>query len=155
MKIESLEKTFMAASGVLLVAALGALLYATTMHGRHLPGRTAEIDPTRIQETPPFDQPGLRQTGPNTYEVVMVARTFFYDPREITVPAGSEVTFIATSGDVIHGLYVQNSRVNVMLIPGQVTRVVQRFDEPGEYLMICHEYCGLGHHIMSGKVIVE
>ena len=30
-----------------------------------------------------------------------------------------------------------------------------RFDEPGEYLLICHEYCGLGHHMMYGRIIVE
>ena len=42
-----------------------------------------------------------------------------------------------------------------MLIPGQVTRTVYTFREPGEYLLLCHEYCGLGHHVMSGKVIVE
>jgi cytochrome c oxidase subunit 2 len=36
-----------------------------------------------------------------------------------------------------------------------VTRVVYTFDEPGEHLIICHEYCGIGHHNMWGKVIVE
>jgi cytochrome c oxidase subunit II len=30
-----------------------------------------------------------------------------------------------------------------------------RFDRPGEYPMICHEYCGIAHHTMSGKIIVE
>jgi cytochrome c oxidase subunit 2 len=29
------------------------------------------------------------------------------------------------------------------------------FDKPGEYLFICHEYCGLAHQTMAGKVIVE
>ena len=28
------------------------------------------------------------------------------------------------------------------------------FDEPGEYLIVCNEYCGLGHHFMQGKLIV-
>ena len=29
------------------------------------------------------------------------------------------------------------------------------FETPGEYLVVCNEYCGLGHHLMQGKVIVE
>ncbi len=65
------------------------------------------------------------------------------------------MTFISTSADVIHGLHIERTRVNVMLIPGQISKVEYTFDEPGEYLMICHEYCGSGHHLMYGKVIVE
>jgi heme/copper-type cytochrome/quinol oxidase subunit 2 len=25
----------------------------------------------------------------------------------------------------------------------------------GETLMICHEYCGIGHQLMWGKVVIE
>ncbi len=88
-------------------------------------------------------------------EAVIVARTWYFTPSEIRVPVGAEVTFIATSGDVIHGFYVAGTRVNAMLIPGQVTRLVYTFPVRGEYLLVCHEYCGVGHHTMSGKVIVE
>jgi cytochrome c oxidase subunit 2 len=56
---------------------------------------------------------------------------------------------------VIHGLLVGGTRINVMLIPGQITRYSYTFDRPGEYLLMCHEYCGLGHHTMGGKVVVE
>jgi cytochrome c oxidase subunit 2 len=45
--------------------------------------------------------------------------------------------------------------VNMMLLPGQVSRLTTRFNTPGEYLFICQEYCGVGHHLMFGKVIVE
>jgi cytochrome c oxidase subunit 2 len=155
MRVHTFERTFLWMSGCLLVACLAALGYATTAREMHLPGHVAELDPERLQSTPPFDQPGVRQTGPNTYEVVLVARVWFFQPRELRFPVGAEVTFIGTSGDVIHGLQVERTRVNVMLIPGQVTRTVYRFREPGEYLLLCHEYCGVGHHTMSGKVIVE
>ena len=45
--------------------------------------------------------------------------------------------------------------MNMMLIPGQVARNTYTFDEPGRYLLVCHEFCGSGHHLMSGEVIVE
>jgi cytochrome c oxidase subunit 2 len=42
-----------------------------------------------------------------------------------------------------------------MLLPGQVARVTARFERPGEYAMLCHEYCGIAHHVMWGKIVVE
>jgi heme/copper-type cytochrome/quinol oxidase subunit 2 len=29
------------------------------------------------------------------------------------------------------------------------------FAEPGEHLVVCNEYCGLLHHNMVGKLIVQ
>jgi cytochrome c oxidase subunit 2 len=42
-----------------------------------------------------------------------------------------------------------------MVLPGQIAHVEARFDTPGEYPMLCHEYCGIAHHTMAGKVVVE
>jgi len=33
--------------------------------------------------------------------------------------------------------------------------VTTTFDTPGEYLVVCNEYCGLAHHLMQGTVIVD
>jgi cytochrome c oxidase subunit 2 len=85
----------------------------------------------------------------------MVAGIWSFTPNEVRVPAGSTVTFVATSRDIIHGLHVDRHNVNVMLLPGQIARVTARFDRPGEYPFVCHEYCGIAHHTMWGKVIVE
>lgn len=155
MKIHTYEKAILSVAGILLFSCLGALLYASAYLGLHLPDDSMRIDPARVTETPPFDQPGVKQVGPDQYEVVMIGRSWVFEPAEIRVPAGAEVTFIATSTDVLHGLSVAKTRVNLMLIPGQVSRMTYRFREIGEHLLICHEYCGLGHHTMAGKVIVE
>ena len=85
----------------------------------------------------------------------MVAGIWFFTPNEIRVPEGAEVTFVATSRDVIHGLFLPHADVNVMLLPGQISRVTARFPKAGEYPFVCHEYCGIAHHTMAGKVIVE
>ncbi len=155
MKVETFERAFLWLSGLTLVACLGVLLYTTLALNIHLPGRVAEVDPQDVRSTPPFDRPGVRRIGPNAYEAVMLGQAWSFIPPEIRVPAGAEITFIATSADVIHGFNVEGTRLNLMLIPGQVTRFTYRFDEPAEYTLICHEYCGLGHHTMFGKVIVE
>lgn len=155
MKVHTYEKAFLAAGALVLVACAAALAYATFGMGIHLPGDHGRIDPREVYSTPPFDAPGVRQLDANTYEVVMVGQAWSFNPPEVRVPAGVEVIFTATTTDVIHGLNVEGTRLNMMLIPGQISQNSYRFDEPGEYLIICHEYCGLGHHAMAGKVIVE
>jgi len=42
------------------------------------------------------------------------------NPPELRVPEGSEVTFVATSKDVIHGFLLRAANINAMLLPGQV-----------------------------------
>jgi cytochrome c oxidase subunit 2 len=108
-----------------------------------------------VRETPPFDQPGVFDRGNGEIEVVMLAQTWLYAPSEVRVPAGSKVTFRVTSPDVIHGFLIENTDINAMIVPGQITEVTYTFDKPGEHLIICHEYCGIGHHGMYGRVVVE
>jgi len=150
-----IEKIFLTLSASMLLVFLGALFYSAFAMGMHLPGRSGMVDPTTVRATPPFDQPGVREVGPGRYEVVILGMAWAYDPSEIRIPAGAEVTFIATGTDVVHGLQIDGTRVNFMLIPGQIARVTYTFDEPGEHRIVCHEYCGLGHHLMHGVVIVE
>lgn len=155
MTVERIEKIFLGLTAAMLLVFLGALFYSAFGMGMHLPDREGEILPSEVRNTPPFDDPGVREVGDNQYEVVLIGAAWSFTPREIRVPAGAEVTFIATTTDVIHGVHVEGTRVNFMLIPGQIAKVTSTFREPGEHLMICHEYCGAGHHLMYGRVIVE
>jgi len=155
MSPKKIEMVFLSLSAAMLLVFLMALFYSAYGMGMHLPGREDDVVPGEVRATPPFDDPGLHEVGPNQYEAVFLGMAWAFQPREITVPAGAEVTFIATATDVIHGFHVEGTRVNFMLIPGQVARQTYTFNEPGEHLIICHEYCGAGHHLMYARVIVE
>ncbi len=149
------ERIFLSLGAGLLVLFLGALVYAAVGMGMHLPGHGGQLDPRAVRTTPPFDSPGVRQVAPGRYEVVLIGQAWSYVPNEIHVPAGAEVLFRATSADVIHGFMLEGTRLNAMLIPGEITELAYRFETRGEHLLICHEYCGRGHHLMFGKVVVE
>lgn len=136
---------------VFFVAILGALFGA----GIQLPGISGQVRPDRLDQTPPFDRLGVRELGPGRYEVNMVAFIWGYTPNEIRVPAGSTVTFRITSRDVTHGFRVADTTINTMLLPGQVSEFTYTFKKPGTYLFVCHEYCGIGHHTMFGRIIVQ
>jgi cytochrome c oxidase subunit 2 len=149
------ELAWMLPSVAIPVGMLAALL--VTAFGAHigLPGNSGRVNAMQVAQTPPFDQPGVVEVAPARYEVRMVAGIWLFTPNEIHVPEGAEVTFIATSRDVIHGFFLPHADLNVMLLPGQIARVTARFPKAGEYPLLCHEYCGIAHHTMAGKIIVE
>ena len=88
------------------------------------------------------------------YEVVVVAQAFAYTPTEIEVPAGAKVRFIATTKDVSHGFEIAGTNVNMMLQPGYVSEKITVVDQPGEYTIVCNEYCGIGHAMMYSTLKV-
>jgi|SRR5579875_3215397 cytochrome c oxidase subunit 2 len=160
--MERFEKAFLCAAAIVLVIFLGALAYSSLAMGIHLPSHFGMIHYTAgqklrrvLRQTPPFDRPGVREIAPGKYQVTVIGLTWSFLPAVIELPAGAEVTFVATSMDVIHGFFIPGTRVNMMLIPGQVSECVYRFRQPGEYLLICHEYCGRLHHTMSARMVVK
>jgi len=160
--MERYENAFLAACAAVLVIFLCALGYSSVAMGVHLPSRSGMIycgagQKLRmvLRKTPPFDHTGVQEIAPGKYQAVVIAKTWAFTPDEIDLPLGAEVRFVATSADVTHGFFIVGTRVNMMLIPGQISEFDYRFTKPGEYLLICHEYCGNLHHTMSGKVVVK
>lgn len=129
--------------------------YQAVALGMAPPSHTETIDPNRVDEIAPFDNPGIKQIGENEYEVVMTLQIFSFTPMELEVPAGSTVHFTLTSKDVVHGFQIANTNVNAMVMPGHIQKVTQKFDNPGEYLVLCNEYCGAGHQLMATKITVK
>lgn len=159
MHIHPYERAWIIASVVLLALLGGAIVYSSASMGIHLPGvegtSHAHHAPAAAGAAPGGVEPGIRQVGPNEYEVTMLARVWNFTPNEIRVPQGAKVTFVIHSADIIHGIKILDTNVSMMVIPGQVGKATYTFTKPGEYLFVCHEYCGAGHHLMSGKVVVE
>lgn len=137
------------------VGMLSALLVTAFGAGVHVASTAGRVDVATLGQRAPFDRLGLIETGPLRYEVRMIGQIWTFGVSDIHVPAGSTVTFVATSRDVVHGLFIPKVNVNVMLIPGQISRVTARFDHPGEYAMMCHEYCGIAHHTMGARIVVD
>jgi cytochrome c oxidase subunit II len=152
-KIDLYEKVFLALSAVMLVAFGVFLFLAVSGHGIVLPGPVGKVDPRTVVGAAPFDNPGVQALGEGAL-VTMVARMYIYQPNPVEVPAGLPVTFQITSPDVIHGFKVVGTTINAMVLPGEITAVTYTFQQPGEYDILCHEYCGTGHQTMAGKVVV-
>ena len=59
-----------------------------------------------------------------------------------------------SSVDVQHGFSLQPVNINVQVHPGYDMVVTIRPDQAGEYGIVCNEFCGIGHHLMVGKLYV-
>ncbi|MGM7635331.1 cytochrome c oxidase subunit II [Bacillus sp. Hm123] len=148
--------TFGIASLVVFLVILGISAFH---QGHQPPSANAVINHEKVEQIKPFDQPGLTKVEGKDwdYELVVLASAFFYDPGEVEIPVGSTVKVIATTKDVVHGFEVAGTNINMMLVPGHVNELVTTFDKAGEYLVVCNEYCGTGHHTMKSmfKVVEE
>lgn len=67
---------------------------------------------------------------------------------------GETYRFQISSIDVQHGFSLQPDNVNFQVLPDYVTSLEMTPHEEGEYTILCNEFCGLGHHVMVGRIIV-
>ena len=155
MKVDVYEKIWMGIAAVLIVAFLSAIIIAAGAQAIHPPSHQETINQEEVYDSDEFGSTGVETMDDGSIRVTMVTEMFFFDPDEIVVPVDTPVTFRITSPDVIHGILVAGTNTNAMVIPGYVTEFTIAFPRPGEYLMMCHEYCGTLHHEMQGLVIVE
>lgn len=154
MEVNRYERIWMAVSIAALVVMMVAIALAGFGAGMQLPGAVGTVDPRTVASTAPFNEPGVYEVAPGKYQVIMLAFTWAFNPKEITVPVGAEVTFKITSRDVTHGVYMEGTNINIMILPGQISEVTHVFDKPGTYFYACHEYCGVGHQAMAGTITV-
>ena len=59
-----------------------------------------------------------------------------------------------SSVDVQHGFSLQPININLQVHPGYDMVVTVKPDQAGEYGIVCNEFCGIGHHLMVGKLYV-
>lgn len=158
MEIHAYEKFWLAASLLLIVGFIATVSYGAVGAGVEMVGdRGGTVDSQSLSDHPKFGDPGVYKTGPNEYDVYVIARQFMFQPgtgEPIEVPAHSTVTFHVTSSDVIHGFEIVGTNANTMVIPGQVSTFTVETEGPQEYGILCNEYCGSGHHVMEGKMKV-
>jgi cytochrome c oxidase subunit II len=147
MKLDKIEKRIIIATMALMGLFVFSLLYAKDKYD------------TDVPECLPYDkaysEPKVNKLDSLTYEVYYVASMWQFQPAEVFIPVGSEVDMYLVSKDVVHGFNISNKNVNMMAVYGALNKVRVKFDKPGIYDIVCHEYCGVGHQNMRGQVIVN
>ena len=155
MRVDVYERLWMWIATGLIAAFVAVIGLTAGMQAVHPPSHLETVDPTRLDAHPEFGTPGVTVRPDGRIVVVMVAATYAFSPDPIEVPAGIPVTFRITSSDVVHGFAVAGTNANTMVMPGYVSQFTYTFKAPGEYPIVCNEYCGLMHHAMTAKLIVK
>ncbi len=153
-QIATWERRWLALSGLMSLTFVLLIAYNLATEGAHIAQRTTKAAPEQILAQDVFANPGVRVLAPGKIQVTTVAQAFVFQPSDVRVPVGTDVEFYLTAADVIHGYQIENTNVNVELIPGEVARLNYTFKRPGVYRITCNEYCGIGHHTMLGSVTV-
>lgn len=59
-----------------------------------------------------------------------------------------------SSMDLQHGFSVLPININFQVLPGYDHVITVTPTMSGEYTIVCNEFCGIGHHQMTGKIVV-
>lgn len=86
-------------------------------------------------------------------DVYLLAQMWNWTPI-LKLQKGVEYTLHLSALDVNHGFNLNPVNINFQVVPGYDygLRVVPT--EAGDFRIVCDEFCGIGHHVMVGKVIV-
>jgi cytochrome c oxidase subunit 2 len=142
---------------VIIIIFLALLAAVAGIHQATMPQpRVETIDPTRLHLSGEFIESNLGTAvePDGAVTVRAIGQQYSFTPSCILVPAQTAIVLRATSADVVHGILIQGTNINTMLVPGYVSQQYMRFDKPGDYLMPCQEFCSFGHEGMWGKVKV-
>ncbi|HUN95447.1 MAG TPA: cytochrome C oxidase subunit II [Bradyrhizobium sp.] len=142
---------------VVIVLVLVVLAAFAGIHQAVMPqGRVEITDPTRLHLSGEFVESnlGTATEADGSVTVRAIGQQYSFTPACILVPADTPIRLRATSADVVHGILIQGTNVNTMLVPGYISEQFMRFEKTGDYLMPCQEFCSFGHEGMWGKVRV-
>lgn len=91
-----------------------------------------------------------------TRHIDVKARQWAWELSSTDVKVGEVIEFRVIADDVNHGfgLYDNNKRMvaQIQAMPGFTNKVRYRFEVPGQYEILCMEYCGVAHHGMKAVI---
>jgi cytochrome c oxidase subunit II len=142
---------------VIIVVVITLMAAFAGIHRSTMPqARVETADPSRLHLSGEFVEANLGSVleAAGGVTVRAIGQQYSFTPACILVPADTPITLRATSADVVHGILIQGTNVNTMLVPGYISEQFIRFETTGDHLMPCQEFCSFGHEGMWGKVRV-
>ncbi len=84
----------------------------------------------------------------------LLARMWSFQPI-IKLKKGQTYRLHLSSVDLQHGFSLQPLNMNFQVLPGYDHVLTITPTSTGVFPIICNEFCGIGHHTMTGRIIVE
>ena len=130
--------------------------------GQNPSGIRGKVDPAdfraRVQEFIAAYQVGMDGAFPIVEpppgaDIYMMGQMWSWTP-VLKLRKGVEYTLHLSSVDVNHGFALYPINVNFQIVPGYDYALRITPSEAGDFRVICNEFCGIGHHMMLGRIIV-
>lgn len=156
--IDHLERKWIAISIIIIALLVGIIVIDAFFHGVNPPSKVETIDSASLHLSKEFAEEnlGVQTDDKGNVVVRMVAGRYSFFPKHIDVPAETPITFRWVSMDVLHGVHIPMTNMSTMIVPGYVAEITTTFPKPGEYPLLCNEYCGMGHnHMWSNISVIE
>jgi cytochrome c oxidase subunit II len=155
-RAESVERHWATVATIIVTIFVVVAVFAG-VHEASLPqSRVETADPITLHIRGEFIESNLGSEllPDGSVMVRAIGQQYSFTPQCILVPADTPITFRLTSADVVHGFLITGTAINLMLVPGYISSIPARFDTPGDRHMPCHEFCGVGHEGMWGRIRV-
>jgi cytochrome c oxidase subunit II len=146
-----------AAVSIVVIGVLVGMAAVVGIHQATMPqGHVETADPRTLHLSGEFVESNLGSEIQSDGSVIVraIGQQYSFTPQCLVVPAETPITLRATSADVVHGLLIEGTNINTMLVPGYISEQFMRFHSTGDHLMPCQEFCSFGHEGMWGKVRV-
>ena len=150
------EKRWLSVMVGMLILMMAIVVLTGVTNAIHPPSNVETIDPTTLHLDGEFAESnlGTAQELDGSLTARLIGEQYAFVPECVKVAVDTPVKFRLTSTDVVHGFLITGTNINLMLVPGYVSSLRARFETPGERLMPCHEFCGMGHEGMWGRIKV-
>jgi len=154
--IDRLEQKWITISLLVIGLFVGIITIDAFFHGVNPPSKVETIDSASLHLSKEFAEENLGVQVDDKGQIIvrMVAGRYSFFPKHIDVPAETKLTFRWVSMDVLHGVHIPMTNMSTMIVPGYVAEITTTFPKPGEYPLLCNEYCGLGHNHMWSNISV-
>lgn len=87
-------------------------------------------------------------------DAYLVARMWSWYP-VLRLRLGETYRVHLSSLDLQHGFSLQPLNMNFQVVPGYDHVLTITPTSTGEFTIVCNEFCGIGHNLMFGRIIVE
>lgn len=155
--VDKLEKRWLYIIAALVVMTWAVQIFYAARHNLHPPSNVEGIDSAQLHlptgtggDEFAEDKIGVSRDENGQLVVRMVAARYGFYPQRIDIPQGETFKLRVVSFDVLHGVYVPRTNLNLMIIPGYISEVETALMTPGEQPFVCHEFCGPAHAYMYG-----
>ena len=154
--VDHLEQKWINITLLIIAVLVGIITIDAFFHGINPPSKVETIDSAKLHLSKEFAESnlGVQLDDKGDITIRMVAGRYSFFPKHISVPAETKLTFRWVSMDVLHGVHIPMTNMSTMIVPGYVAEITTSFPKPGEYPVLCNEYCGLGHNHMWSNISV-